>query len=190
MAKNEKPRRSRRPFQLGLDPQVFNLQALREVSPEELKREYSRQRREGLDRLRGFARSAEFSKSQYYKEHKDLYNKRADQMSLAELRKSLIESKNFLMSERSSVSGQRNIRQRTIDTLHSQGYTFVNTKNFAEFWEFMDWYRGRYADKGNVGSPPTVAADVYGLAVSQAGADVASVKEFFAGWVAMIGGKV
>ena len=158
-------RRSRKPFQLGLDPQVYNLQGIRQIDPEDLQREYRRMRREALDRLRGFARSAEYSTNKYYLQHKDMFNKRADQLSIKELQKLVVEGERFLLSERSSVSGQRAIIRRAVEAFREDGFTWVNTKNIKDFFKFRDWFAVRYKDKFEYVSTPKEVLDIYGRTV-------------------------
>lgn len=52
----------------------------------------------------------------------------------------------FLSSERRTVTGQKNIRAKTIENLQKRGYE-VNTENYAEFVELMEELRRRGLDE-------------------------------------------
>lgn len=137
--------RSRAPFALGLDPAAYNPQGLRAYEPEELKREYSRLRREAEDRLRKLGRS-EFRDSEAYRRNagqfptlKELGNDRRA------LERKLIDAQRFIMAKASSASGQREIRRENISTLRSHGYKWVNTRNFKDFTDYMEELRAKGA---------------------------------------------
>ena len=139
--------RSRAPFALGLDPAAYNPQGLRAYETDELKREYSRLRREAEDRLRKLGRS-EFADSQAYRQNAGKFQRLKeigdDRRKLERL---LIDAERFVMSKRSSASGQREIRREAIQSLRANGYTWVNTRNFNDFVEYMDELRARGAQE-------------------------------------------
>ncbi len=137
--------RSRAPFTLGLDPAAYNPTGLKSYSTSELKTEYSRLRREAEDRLRKLGRS-EFRDSEAYRRNvgqfptlKDLGNDRRA------LERKLIDAQRFIMAKTSSASGQREIRRENINTLKAHGYTWVNTRNFKDFTEYMEELRAKGA---------------------------------------------
>lgn len=140
-------RRSRAPFALGLDPAAYNPQGLRSYETDELRREYSRLRREAEDRLRKLGRS-EFADSQAYRQNAGKFQTLKeigdDRRKLERL---LIDAERFVMSKRSSASGQREIRREAIQSLRANGYTWVNTRNFNDFVEYMDELRARGAQE-------------------------------------------
>lgn len=147
--------RSRAPFQLGLDPAAYTLQGLEayaKVGKEaELKTEYSRLRREAEDRLRKLGRS-EFADSKAYTQNvgtfptlKEIEAQQAHPGDLRDLTRHLIDAHRFVMSKASSASGQREIRRENISTLHAHGYSWVNTKNFKDFTDFMEEMRAKGA---------------------------------------------
>ena len=55
----------------------------------------------------------------------------------ARVYKKLYEVARYLNTQLGSVSGQRESRNKAIETLHEHGYTFVTKKNFDEFGRFM-----------------------------------------------------
>ncbi len=147
--------RSRAPFQLGLDPAAYTPQGLEAYAKAgkeaELKTEYSRLRREAEDRLRKLGRS-EFADSKAYTENvgnfptlKEIEAKQAHPGDLRDLERHLIDAHRFVMSKASSASGQREIRRENISTLHAHGYSWVNTKNFKQFTDFMEEMRAKGA---------------------------------------------
>lgn len=150
-------RRTRKPVQLGLDPSKYNPYGLRHYSEAELRQEYSRLRSEAQDRLRGFARSSEFRGSAVYQENKNAFPTLKEIGSTAELRHHLSDVARFVTAKGSSVSGQREIRRQSIDTLHEKGYTWINTKNYDDFARFMQWAREHKA-AGRYGSEQAVKA--------------------------------
>ena len=60
-----------------------------------------------------------------------------------------------------NIKDLRQIRKKSLETLHAHDYKFVNTKNWSEFGNFMKWAksydRGRMYDSGDT-------AEIYGTA--------------------------
>lgn len=139
--------RSRAPFALGLDPAAYNYTGLKAYSPEVIKSEYSRLRREAEDRLRKLGRS-EFRDSEAYRRNVGQFptlKELGDDMRA--LRYKLIDAQRFIMAKASSASGQREIRRENISTLHAHFYTWVNTKNFKDFTDYMEELRAKGANE-------------------------------------------
>lgn len=139
-------RRSRKPFELGLDPAAYNPVGLRAYSDEEVKKEYARLRREANDRLRKLGNS-EFSESQAYTENVGKFKTIANIRNRRELDRLTQEAARFVTAKSSSASGQREIRALKIESLHAHGYSWVNTKNYNDFVEFMESMRATGLDK-------------------------------------------
>lgn len=137
--------RSRAPFELGLDPAAYNPTGLKSYSTAELKSEYSRLRREAEDRLRKLGRS-EFRDSEAYRRNAGQFpNLKTIGDDRRALERKLIDAQRFVMSKASSASGQRETRREAISTLKAHGYTWVNTKNFKDFTDYMEELRAKGA---------------------------------------------
>ena len=139
--------RSRKPFELGFDPSVYNPTGLGakdkrgefRITDEELKREYARLSREARERLRKLGQS-EFNQTKTYKDNVGKFktlNKIKDRRELERLTQ---EAARFVTAKGSSASGLREIRRKAIQTLHDEsGYTFVNTKNYQDWVDYLEW---------------------------------------------------
>lgn len=138
--------RERKPFKLGLDPSAYNPIGMKAYTEDEIRREYARLRREAEQRLTRLGKS-EFRDSAAYRQNVGKF-KRLDQIhDRRTLERLTQEAAKFVTARGSSASGQRGIRRDIIDTLHSSGYKFVNTKNFKKFTEFMDTVKAMGLDK-------------------------------------------
>ena len=118
----------------------------------ELRREYSRLRDIAQKRL-GRLGESEFGRSWAYMNNVGKFPKLSEFKtknkitSKAKFAKALAQLAHFVESPQSTLSGQREIRAKTIETLHGSGYTFVNEKNFFDFLEFMEEFRIRKLDE-------------------------------------------
>ena len=56
---------------------------------------------------------------------------------VASLKKALYEVAWFITDKRSTVSGERKAMQKELNTLHKNGYDFVNAANYYKFKRFM-----------------------------------------------------
>lgn len=117
---------------------------LSRFSESDIEKEYTRLRKAAMGRLKTIGKS-EFSEGNLYKEYKDRFNMTAKQIqreggrSLLRYRLSAVYR--FLSKEASSVTGLREIRDRTRLTLHKHGYFFVTKDNIDAFGRFMDGVR-------------------------------------------------
>jgi hypothetical protein len=137
-------RRSRAPFALGLDPAAYTPTGLEAYDSADLRKEYARLRREANDRLRKLGQS-EFKESKVYTKNVGKFVTLAELDARQDNNRSLIhlivEAERFVMAKSSSASGQREIRREDIRTLHKHGYTWVNTKNFKDFTDYIEEIR-------------------------------------------------
>lgn len=110
----------------------------------EIEKEYMRLRRAALGRLKTIGKS-EFKDSDVYIQNKDRYNLTAKQIiraggeSLLKYRLSSVYR--FLSKKTSSVTGLREISNKTLATLHAHGYDFITANNMDDFGRFMDAVR-------------------------------------------------
>ena len=138
--------RQRKPFEFGLDPASYNPQGLRHYSMEDLTREYARVRREATERLRKLGQS-EFRESKAYLENVGKFKTIREISGRRELERLLQEGARFVTAKSSSASGQRETRRKSLETLHSHGYTWVTSKNYGKFAEFMEQARATGLDR-------------------------------------------
>ena len=118
--------------------------ALSRFAESDIEKEYNRLRRAAIGRLKTIGKS-EFSESDIYKENKNLYGMTAKQImreggrSLLKYRLSAIYR--FLSKKTSSVTGLREISNKTLAALHEHGYDFITADNLDDFGRFMDAVR-------------------------------------------------
>lgn len=124
---------------LKYDYENYYIEALRSgsLTEKEMRSEYSRLRKIANERLAALGRSR-FNKSQTYIKNVGKYvtldkikNERQLIYKLSDLAK-------FVTSKRGSVTGQYEIRRKTLETLHERGITFVNARNLDDFGDFME----------------------------------------------------
>ena len=110
-----------------------------------VRKEYTRLRDISQKRLKRLA-AAGLANTEVYKKNVNHYPKLKDIKSANELSARLSDLARFVSSERSTVSGYKNIMQKSLDTLHTHGYTFVTKENYRDFAEFMGEYRYQHLD--------------------------------------------
>ena len=125
---------------LTYSKETYTPVGLKSLTDRELRKEYSRLRSIGRKRLERFE-GTEWTDSQVYRLNKGKYIPIKDVKTDRELRHLLVELSKFVSSSTGSVSGLKEQRQKAIETLRDRGYDFVNTKNFKEFGEFMEYAR-------------------------------------------------
>jgi len=110
----------------------------------EIEKEYMRLRRAAIGRLKTIGKS-EFSEGDIYNENKNRFNMTAKQIereggrSLLKYRLSSVYR--FLSKKTSSVTGLRELSNKTLKTLHAHGYDFITANNIDDFGRFMDAVR-------------------------------------------------
>lgn len=103
----------------------------------EVRQEYTRQRDIAQKRLARLSNS-EFAESEFVQRYSEGFPKLRDIGSnKRELAHALADINRFINSKRSSISGQIEIRNNAIETLHEHGYDFVNKDNYREFTQLM-----------------------------------------------------
>lgn len=129
---------------LKYDYENYYIEALRSgsLTEKEMRSEYSRLRKIANERIAALGRSR-FNKTQTYIKNVGKYvtldkikNERQLIYKLSDLAK-------FVTSKRGSVTGQYEIRRKTLETLHERGITFVNARNLDDFGDFMEEARTR-----------------------------------------------
>lgn len=166
-------RKTWRPFQPTYTPGTYTRVGVSSLSDEQLAREYSRVRREVMERNRSFLRSkdqevrihAATLASQYGAGNLAHYGGEASsyptlagikELTGIDPRKGggralmedlLIEGYRFVSAKTSSVSGFNAMRDKQINSLQAAGYDFVNRGNLRQFGEFMEFFRNRAESK-------------------------------------------
>lgn len=124
----------------------YSISALANKSEKALIKEYNKLRRVANRRIEALGRS-EFRSSDAYQLHKEGFPK-ASELKTTQLIYLLNSASRFLTARAGSVTGQREIRNEAINTLHEHGYTFVNKKNFRQFVDFMEETRTAAENSG------------------------------------------
>lgn len=165
---------------LKYDYENYYIEALRSgsLTEKEMRSEYSRLRKIANERLAALGRSR-FNKTQTYIKNVGKYvtldkikNERQLIYKLSDLAK-------FVTSKRGSVTGQYEIRRKTLETLHERGITFVNARNLDDFGDFMEEARTKLYSR-NYGSERI--KDMFGVAEKK-GINPQELFKDFAYWV-------
>ena len=126
-----------------------------------VKAEYTRLRDIAQKRLKRL-KKAGFDETQLYKQNVKRFKKLKQIKSKSELSSRLSDLARFIRDPRGIVKRAKEIRDKSLSTLHSNGYTFVNEANYIEFGKFMEEYRAQKLDEMYDSGD---AADAYGITV-------------------------
>lgn len=116
----------------------------------ELRKEYSRLRSIARKRLERMGKS-EFADTKTYLKNRNRFKQVKDIKNKTELSKMLADVYDFVSSKRSRITGLKEIRRESVETLHSHGYNFVTKENWKVFTDFMDDFQDQFAR--SYGSP-------------------------------------
>lgn len=116
------------------------------ISEQDIKKEYSRLRSIARKRLERFE-NTEWTDTQVYKQNKGRYIPVKEISSKYDLAYRLSALARYITADTSSVQGLKTQRRKSLESLHSSGYTFVNKKNFNDFGKFMEDYRSKKLDR-------------------------------------------
>lgn len=142
-----------RKFVPGYSPATYTRTGIQSLTDAELKKEYSRARREATERLRSFKRSKDpairgaailAEKEGLYLTQKQIQQSGEGRGLMEDL---LLDAMRFLQSKRSTVSGTREIESRTARSLQAAGYD-IKKKDLKSFGQFMDYARDRKKGRG------------------------------------------
>lgn len=114
-------------------------------SEAEVRKEYTRLRDIAQKRLKRLEKAG-YSELDVYKKNIKHYPKLSDIKSKNELSSRLADLARFISSERSTVSGLKTIKEKSLKTLHEHGYDFVTPENYEQFARFMQEYRYQKLD--------------------------------------------
>lgn len=138
------------------------LNTIREGNEQEVRSEYSKLRAIAMKRLSRLE-AAGMDDTQSYLRNINHYPKLKDIKTKQELAGRLSDLSRFIKAKQSTVSGQKEIRKKTVETLNSHGYDFVNMDNVADFGLFMEEYRKQKLEDQGYDSGD--AADTYSVVV-------------------------
>ena len=111
---------------------------------DELKREYTRMRKQLISGVRRIEKSGEFGDTQIVKTPQQFpgvstYTKgNTEDRAKLEVAMKLSQLEMILSAKTSTLTGLRKERADIIDTLHGRGYKNINKENFADFTKFME----------------------------------------------------
>lgn len=129
---------------LGFDRSDYAVSNLARMDPKDVRREYTRLRAIANKRIKRLGES-EFKDTEAYLRNRYGFAK-IENLPGQQILYNLNAVMRFLTAEAGSISGQKAIRSRTIETLHQHGYDFVNKTNFRQFAEFMEEVRAAAKD--------------------------------------------
>lgn len=144
-----------------------------------VRKEYTRLRDISQKRLKRLE-AADMGDTQAYLKNVSHYPKLKDIKTKYELAGRLSDLSRFIKAEASTVSGQRQIRAKSIQTLHDHGYDFVNDTNIVDFGRFMEEYRKQKLE--DMGYDSGDAAETYSVVVKH-DLDPEEVKKDFEFWL-------
>lgn len=113
---------------------------LKKLPESDLRKEYSRLRAIAHKRLKRME-GTQWEETIAYQTHKDGFLSLDQIQDNTELIFQLHDIARFVSAKSSSIKGNELMMYKTLATLHKNGYTFVNPKNFLQFGQFMEIYR-------------------------------------------------
>lgn len=143
-----------------------------------VRKEYTRLRDIAQKRIKRLEKAG-LTDTEVYKRNVKHYPKLGDIKTKNELSARLSDLARFVASERSTVSGFKAIRKKSLETLHEHGYEFVNEANFKDFGEFMAEYRYQHLDQIYDSGE---AADTFGV-LEKHHVDVDQIRDQFEQWI-------
>lgn len=129
-------------------PEAYYPEALQSgtLTPAEMRSHYSYLRHIANRRLQNFVGS-EFEDAQSYIKNVGKFVPLSEINNERELMFKLYEVNKFVRARSSSVTGLKQIRNETIETLHDKGITWINKSNIKDFGDYMEYMRTKYKSK-------------------------------------------
>lgn len=125
---------------LSFPPGDYFPDALRRYSEKELRKEYSRLRSIARKRLEVFEKS-EFKESLVYLYNKGRYVPLSQVQDAFELRLLLTDVSRFILAESGTVSGQRRIRKKAIQTFKDSWGIDIKPSEYNDFLRFLEFVK-------------------------------------------------
>lgn len=130
-------------MKLKYDYDAYRPDILSNMPYDDIAKEYNRLQKRANRSLNAIAKT-KFKKTETYLYNKDKYPDISQINSKTELAYRLSDLARFVSKKTSTLSGLREQERKTIQTLHERGYTFVNSRNYQKFIDFMDTMRTVY----------------------------------------------
>lgn len=149
------------------------------LTPAEMRSHYSYLRKIANRRLRRFIGS-EFEDAQSYIKNAGKFVPLSEIENERELMFKLYELNKFIRARSSSVTGLKQMRNETVETLRDQGFTWINKSNIKQFGDYMEYMRAKYGAKQ---FDSERAAELFGMIASNSvGLKVEDVQQDFKYW--------
>ena len=156
---------------------ITPLEILDTMTEKEMRKEYSRLRKVANGRLRTLENSEWGKHSVTWRDYVGEFPAGRGR-SKAEIAHRLSTAYYFLSLKTSTVSGIREIRDKFLETMHDEGYTWVNKDNYYDFIEFMVTVKSYY---DTVTYDSDRAVDVFDV-MTDAGFSADDLKNDFDWW--------
>ena len=149
------------------------------LTPQEMRTHYSYLRKIANKRLKNFVGS-EFEDAQSYNKNVGKFVTLSEINNERELMFKLYEVNKFIRARSSSVTGLKQIRREAIETFHDKGFTWVNSNNYKEFTDYMEYMRTKYKSKQYDSKRALALYDM--MQTGSVGIDVEEVKRHYKYW--------
>lgn len=156
---------------------ITPLEILNTMTEKEMRKEYSRLRKVANGRLRSLENSEWGKRSDTWRYYAGEFPSGRGR-SKAEIAHRLSSAYYFLSLKTGTVTGLREIRDKFLETMHAEGYTWVNKDNYYDFIEFMDTVKSYY---DVVTYDSDRAVDVFDV-MTEAGFSADDLKDDFDWW--------
>lgn len=132
-------------FEFKYGKKRYTAKGLESLSEKELRAEYSRMRAVANKRINRL-KNSEFSEEQIARQYRKGFPTLANISTRTELEHQFVEVAYVLRQKRSTVSGAREIRAKSLETYQEQGLEFVNERNVDLFNHFWAYVKDHYDD--------------------------------------------
>lgn len=123
-------------YRLG-DPEDYNPVTLARMPEDELRREYARLRKTANERLSRIEKSPDFGDSAIVTNNREWLSTPASQVPKEKLPLVLSQVESLLEAKTGKLTGLRQARAKTLESLKSSGIKGINKSNFGAFTSFM-----------------------------------------------------
>ena len=128
-------------------------------TPKQLRNAYTQMRDiavKRLKRLESEKNVKQFGKPNLYINNGEYFRKTKYLTSESELLKEIADVSKFLTSKRSTISGLKETREKTLETLREAGYE-ISKDQYVDFMKFMKWFKSSEFSKRYDSDSPVVA---------------------------------
>lgn len=130
-------------MKLKYDYDAYRPDILANMPYDEIAKEYNRLEKRANRSLNAMSKT-KYKNTETYLYNAGKYPDVSNIKSKTELAYRLSDLARFVTRKTSTLSGLREQEKKTIQTLHERGYTFVNSRNYQKFVDFMDTMRTVY----------------------------------------------